>query len=80
LDLTICYCREEEVIPSGFSNSDYLGDPNDRKSTSRYLFSIGSGPTAWKTVKQNEVSKSTIEVEYQAAAEAASQAQWMQNI
>jgi hypothetical protein len=79
LDLTICYCREEEVIPSGFSNSDYLGDPNDRKSTSGYLFSLGSGPTTWKSVKQDEVSKSTTEAEYQAVAEAASQAQWMRN-
>jgi hypothetical protein len=80
LDLAICYRREEVVIPSGFSDSDYLGDPNDRKSTSGYLFSLGTGPTTWKSVKQDEVSKSTAEAEYWAAAEAASQVQWMRNI
>ena len=79
-DLAICYHKGEEIIPSGFSNSNYLGDPNDTKSTSSYQFNLDSRPTAWRSVKQDEVSKSTAEAEYQATAKATSQAQWIRNI
>jgi hypothetical protein len=31
---------------------DWVGDPDDRKSTAGYVFSLGSGPVTWACKKQ----------------------------
>ncbi|MCI80673.1 copia-type polyprotein, partial [Trifolium medium] len=48
--------------------SDYAGDVNDRKSTSGFVFMLGSGAISWSSKKQPIVTLSTTEVEYVAAA------------
>ena len=35
----------------GFTDSDWVGDPNDRNSTAGYVFSLGSGPVTWACKK-----------------------------
>jgi hypothetical protein len=50
----------------GFTDSDYVGDPNDRKSTTGYVFILGSGPVNWAYKKQQAISLSSVEEEYQA--------------
>jgi hypothetical protein len=67
-------------VPTGYSDSDYAGDPDERKSTSGYLFSIGSGLTTWNSKKQGEVARSSAEAEYRAVAEATKEALWLRNI
>ncbi|KAA0056619.1 retrotransposon protein [Cucumis melo var. makuwa] len=42
-DLGILYQRRRKLNLVGFSDSDYAGDLNDRKSTSGYVFMLGSG-------------------------------------
>jgi len=44
----------------GFSDSDYVGDLDDRKSTSGYAFMLGSGVVSWSSQKQPIVTLSTI--------------------
>jgi hypothetical protein len=36
----------------GFIDSDWAGDPDDRKSTAGYVFNLGSGPVTWACKKQ----------------------------
>jgi hypothetical protein len=36
----------------GFTDLDWAGDPDDRKSTAGYVFSLGSGPVTWACKKQ----------------------------
>jgi len=48
------------------------------KSTSGYLFSLGSGYFSWNSKKQEVVAQSTAEVEYIAAA--TNQALWIRKI
>jgi hypothetical protein len=48
----------------GFTNSDWAGDDKDRKSTSRYTLSLGSGPICWSSKKQPTIALSFAEVEY----------------
>ena len=43
----------------GFSDTDWAGDINDRKSTSGYIFQISSGAVSWKSKKQGCVALST---------------------
>lgn len=39
----------EDLI--GYADSDYAGDLDDRKSTSGYIFMLGSGEVAWSSKK-----------------------------
>ena len=43
----------------GYIDSDYAGDIDDRKSTSGYIFHLGSGPMLWSSKKQSTVSLSS---------------------
>ncbi|XP_057508569.1 secreted RxLR effector protein 161-like [Actinidia eriantha] len=56
----------------GFTDSDYAGDHDDRRSTSGYVFMMGSGVVSWSSKKQQIVTLSTTEAEFVAAASCAS--------
>eukprot|EP00253_Pinus_taeda_P031028 PITA_31028 len=43
----------------GFIDSDWVGDPDDRKSTAGYVFTLGSGPITWACRKQAAISLSS---------------------
>ncbi|CAL2237913.1 unnamed protein product [Prunus armeniaca] len=60
-----------------FTDSDYAGDMEDRKSTSGYVFLLSSGVVSWSLKKQPIVTLSTTEAEFVAAAVCACQAIWM---
>ena len=51
-------------------DSDWAGDPDDRKSTTVYVFTLGSGPITWACKKQSVISLSLAEAEYRGAIEA----------
>ena len=46
----------------GFTNSDYVGDMEDSKSTSGYVFMMSGGAVAWSSSKQPIVTLSTTEL------------------
>jgi hypothetical protein len=64
----------------GFTDSDWASDPNDRKSTTGYVFSLGSGPVTWACKKQQAISLSYIEAEYREAVNASQEALWIRQI
>ena len=64
----------------GYNDSDFVGSIDDRKSTSGYVFSIGSGAVAWASKKQPIVTLSSAKAEYVAATAAACQTVWMRNV
>ena len=64
----------------GYSDSDYAGDVNDRKSTSAYVFLKSGAPISWKSKKQTVVAQSTAEAEYVALAAAAQEAVWLRRL
>eukprot|EP00253_Pinus_taeda_P027589 PITA_27589 len=47
----INYSAKEAPLLVGFTDSDWAGDPNDRKSTINYVFTLGSGPITWDCKK-----------------------------
>ena len=55
----------------GFSDSDWAGSLDDGKSTTRYLFKLGSNAISWCSKKQPSVALSSSEAEYMAVTSAA---------
>jgi len=76
----ILYKRKGNGELIGYTDSDYAGDIDDRKSTSGYVFSLGSGVVSWASKKQPIVTLSTTEAEFVAAAFCASHAIWLERI
>jgi hypothetical protein len=62
---------------TGFSDSDWAGDRDDRKSIGAYVFMMGDGAISWKTKKQSSVALSSVEAEYMAMCQAAKEAVWL---
>ena len=49
---------------TGFIDSDWERDGNNRKSTSGFVFMIGFGPICWSNKKQATLALSSAEAEY----------------
>ena len=58
----------------GFTNSNWVDDPDDRNSTAGCVFSLGSGLVTWACKKQQALALSSVEVEYRAAFNASQEA------
>ncbi|PKI63871.1 hypothetical protein CRG98_015754 [Punica granatum] len=61
----------------GFCDADYAGDHDTRRSTTEYVFMLGSGAISWCSKRQPTVSLSTIEVKYRAATMPAQESAWL---
>ncbi|KAG8502460.1 hypothetical protein CXB51_000380 [Gossypium anomalum] len=64
----------------GFSDSDLGGCIEDRKSTTGYVFTMGSEAVSWSSKKQPSTALSSSEAEYMAVTAAAYQAVWIRRI
>ncbi|MCI22191.1 copia-type polyprotein, partial [Trifolium medium] len=82
LSLGILYkCKTgNDLIMQGWSDSDYAGDYDDRKSTSGYVFTMGESAICWSSKKQPIVTLSTTEAEFVSAASCACQCLWLRNV
>ena len=58
------YSKESNFSLASFSDSDWAGNIDDRKSTTGGCFYVGANLVAWMSKKQNSVSLSTVEAEY----------------
>ena len=64
----------------GYSDSDWGGDIDDRKSTSGFVFYIGDTTFSWMSKRLQIVTLSTCEAEYVAAPSCVCHALWLQNL
>ncbi|KAM0029839.1 putative RNA-directed DNA polymerase [Helianthus debilis subsp. tardiflorus] len=80
MNMGLWYERAEHVILVGYTDSDWAGSIDDRKSISASVFSVGSAAVTWSSKKQDIVALSTTEAEYVSATAAACQATWMRKI
>eukprot|EP00253_Pinus_taeda_P017783 PITA_17783 len=65
---------EASPLLVGFTDSDWAGDPDDRKSTAGYVFTLGLGPITWACKKQAVISLSSAEADYRGVVEASKEA------
>jgi len=60
-----------------YSDADWAGYPNTRKSTSSYAMFLGDNLISWCSKRQATVSRSSFEVEYRTVASAVSETTWL---
>ena len=80
IDFRIFYRKggDDELV--AYTDSDYAGDLEDRKSTLGYVFLLSSGAISWPSKKQPVVSLSTTEAEFIVATSCACQEVWLKRV
>lgn len=79
-DLGIIIKNDKELLLRGWSDADWAGDVEDRRSTTGYLFTLAGAPVAWKSKKQPTVALSSCESELMAITESVKEALWLRKL
>ncbi|GJY50198.1 putative RNA-directed DNA polymerase [Tanacetum coccineum] len=67
-----------DTFLEAFSDADWVGDSDDRRSTRVFSIYLGSNLISWIARKQCTVSRSSTEVEYKALADTVAELTWLQ--
>lgn len=73
-------CLGGKLTLSGYSDSDWAEDRDNRRSTSAYSYHIGDGAISWKSRKQATVSLSSTEAEYKSLSDSCKEGLWLQHL
>ena len=80
INFGIWYTKNTGCQVSGFTDANWAGNIDTRKSTSGGCFYVGNNLTSWLCKTQNSVSLSTAEVKYISAGSCYTQMVWMKNM
>ena len=80
LDYGIKYTDASDVELTGYSDFDWVGNLDDQRSTTGYVFSIGSGVVLWNSKKQPAISLSFTEEEYKALCATTYEVVWLRRL
>ena len=80
IDLKLEISANTNLNLAGYVDADWAGDSSDRKSTSGYLFQLGSNLVLWSSKKQMSVALSSTEAEYVSAAQASQEILWLRQL
>ena len=70
------YKRSDKIV-HGYSDADWAGNIDNRRSTTGYAFLMNGGAVSWASKQQPTVALSTTEAEYMALAQATKEAVWI---
>ena len=74
--MKLCFgISDLEVI--GYTDANFTGDVDDRKSTSGHIFLFGGTIVSWLSKKQGYVAKHTMEAKYIPCSTTVSEAVWI---
>jgi hypothetical protein len=74
------YTSSGGVIFHGFTDSDWMGNTVDQKSTSGFCFSLGSTMISWSNRNWGFIAQSNAEAEYIAASASSKEAVWLKKL
>ncbi|KAK9732196.1 hypothetical protein QE152_g13029 [Popillia japonica] len=80
MDFGILYEKESNDKLEAFSDADYAGDLDTRRSRSGIVCKFKNGAISWSSRKQPCVVLSTMEAEYLAASEAVKELMWQKRL
>ncbi|XP_033512448.1 secreted RxLR effector protein 161-like [Nicotiana tabacum] len=78
-DYMLMYRRSKHLEVVGYSDSDFAGCIDTRKSTFGYLFQLAEGAISWKSAKESVIAISTMKAEFVACFEATIHPLWLRN-
>ena len=67
-------------VLTGFSDADYAGDVDTRRSTTGYVFTLNGAAVTWRSRRQSCVALSTTESEYVSMSESTKEAVWIRRL
>ena len=77
IGLGLFYSTETNFDLRGYSDSDWNGCPDSRRSVTGYAMFVGDSLVSWKSKKQDTVSCSSAEAEYRAMCMATKEMIWV---
>lgn len=80
IDFGLFYLISQYCKPVGYSASDWLGDVDDQKSKTGFVFFMGDSAFTWVSKKQAIIMLSTCKTEYVAATLCVCHVVWFKNL
>ncbi|XP_019184646.1 PREDICTED: uncharacterized protein LOC109179601 [Ipomoea nil] len=77
LNLGLRISRSTSMDIHAYSDSDWAGDPNDRKSTSGFAVLLGNNLISWVCRKQQTMTRSSTEAENKGLADVSAEVTWL---
>ncbi|WVZ92574.1 hypothetical protein U9M48_038625 [Paspalum notatum var. saurae] len=79
-DLGLSIGRSPSSFLTVYTDADWAGCPDTRKSTSGYAVFLGDNLVSWSSKRQQTVSRSSAEAEYHAVANGVAEASWLRQL
>ncbi|KAJ4769875.1 Retroelement pol polyprotein-like [Rhynchospora pubera] len=76
----IVLSADNDLLLSGYCDSDWASCPLTRRSLTGYFVMLGDSPISWKTKKQHTVSRSSAEAEYRSMATTSCELTWLKSL
>jgi histone deacetylase 1/2 len=80
MDLGLSITASSSIDIVAYSDADWAGCPDTRRSTSGYCINLGSSLISWSSKHQHTVSRSSAEAEYRAVANAVAECTWLRQL